>query len=190
MINTLATLYAQPRSIITTRDIALLLRETNPDHLKSKIAYYVKTGALVRITQGVFAKNTNYQPRELAAKIYHPSYISFETALRDAGIIFQHYETIHLAGPFSKTIHLDGHNLEFHKLKNEILYNPEGILSKNNYHIASPERAFLDTLYLHKDFYFDNLNFIDWNRCFELVGLYGNKQLVKRLKQYQKTYAQ
>ena len=32
------------------------------------------------------------------------------------------------------------------------------IVCKDNVNIATPERAFLDILYLNKDFYFDNLN--------------------------------
>jgi len=70
------------------------LAENNPDNLKAKIAYYVKQGVLIRLTRGVFAKNKDYNPKELATSIYTPSYISFETVLREAGVIFQHYDTI------------------------------------------------------------------------------------------------
>jgi len=74
-------------------------------------------------------------------------------------------------------------------LKDNVLYNGLGVKKEGGYSIATPERAFLDTIYLSPKFYFDNLRSINWESCFELVKIYGNKQLVKRLKNYQK-YAQ
>lgn len=184
--NLIAKLYQSPNTIFTIKALALVWSETNANNLKSKIAYYVKQGALIRLTRGVFAKNKEYNHKELANSIYAPSYISFETALREAGIIFQHYETIFVAAPWPKTLTIDQTTITFRKLKESLLFNPEGIIYKDNYCIASPERAFLDMIYLFPEYYFDNLRPIDWERCFELVRIYDNKQLIKRLKQYQK----
>lgn len=189
MDNLIAKLYQSPKTVLTNKDLALIWQETNKNNLKSKIAYYVKRGALIRLTRGVFAKDGDYSQRELAASIYTPSYISFETALRDAGIIFQHYDTIFVAGPFSKTNKIDNQKITFRKLKAELLYNPSGVIFKDNYSIAVPERAFLDMVYLFPEYYFDNLNSIDWDKCFELAAIYKNKQMIKRLKKYQKNYA-
>lgn len=189
MDNLVAKLYQSPKTVLTNKDLALIWNEIDKDHLKSKIAYYVKRGALIRLTRGVFAKNKDYSPRELAASIYTPSYVSFETALRDAGIIFQHYDTIFAAGPFSKTNKIDNQKITFRKLKAELLYNPSGVIFKDSYSIAIPERAFLDMIYLFPKYYFDNLNSINWDKCFELVVMYKNKQMIKRLKKYQKNYA-
>lgn len=85
---------------------------------------------------------------------------------------------------------IDKTSITFRKLKDIVLYNSAGIDKKESYSIASPERAFLDIIYLFPDYYFDNLRSINWEKCFELVPLYHNQQLVKRLKKYQKTYAQ
>lgn len=189
MDNLIAKLYQSPKTILTNKDLALIWQETNKNNLKSKITYYVKRGALTRLTRGVFAKDKNYNPRELAASIYTPSYISFETVLRDAGIIFQYYDTIFAAGPFSKTMKVDGCAIAFRKLKDELLFNPIGVLFKDNYNVATPERAFLDMIYLFPKYYFDNLNSINWDKCFELAMMYKNKQMIKRLKKYQKNYA-
>ncbi|MCG2695787.1 hypothetical protein L6248_02550 [Candidatus Parcubacteria bacterium] len=38
----------------------------NKNNLKSKIAYYVKKGMLLRLRRGVFAKDEKYNPKELA----------------------------------------------------------------------------------------------------------------------------
>ena len=90
----IAKLYQSPKTILTTKDLALLWEETNSINLKSKIGYYAKQGALIRRTRGVFAKDKNYNPKELATSIYAPSYISFETVLREAGMIFQRLKTL------------------------------------------------------------------------------------------------
>lgn len=190
MDNLIAKIFQIKKTIFTNKDLALIWQEKNQNNLKAKIAYYVKTGALIRLTRGVFAKDKNYNPRELAASIYTPSYVSFETVLRETGIIFQHYETIFIAGPFSKSVVLDKHTFTFRKLKNSVLYNTLGVINQETYSFASPERAFLDTIYLFPEYYFDNLKSMDWPRCFELVEIYNNKEMVKRLKKYQKNYAQ
>src|SRR3989344_6306326 len=92
--NLIAKLYESPKTILTIKDIALIWEETNTVNLFSKIKYYAKQGSLIRLSRGVFAKNKDYDVKELATSIYTPSYISFETVLREAGVIFQHYEAI------------------------------------------------------------------------------------------------
>ena len=187
--NLIAKLYASSKTILTTKDIALIWGETNTVNLLSKIKYYAKQGSLIRLTRGVFAKNNEYEVKELATSIYTPSYVSFETVLREAGIIFQHHDTVFVAGPYPTTKKIGGHAITFRKLKDGILYNNLGVKQEKNYSIATPERAFLDTIYLSPKFYFDNLHSINWDLCAELVKIYDNKQLVKRLATYQK-YAQ
>jgi len=187
--NLIAKLYQSPKTILTTKDIALIWEETNTVNLLSKIKYYAKQGSLIRLTRGVFAKDKNYNPKELATSIYTPSYISFETVLREAGIIFQHHDSIFVAGPYPATKKIGDHTITFRKLKDSVLYSALGVKHEKNYSIATPERAFLDTIYLSPKFYFDNLRSINWEQCFELAKIYDNKQLIKRLAAYQK-YAQ
>lgn len=187
--NLIAKLYESPKTILTTKDIALIWKETNKVNLLSKIKYYAKQGSLIRLTRGVFAKSNEYDIKELATSIYTPSYISFETVLREAGFIFQHQEAVFAAGPYPITKKIGGHLIIFRKLKDSILYNGLGVKQEKNYSIATPERAFLDTIYLSPKFYFDNLRSINWETCFELAKIYDNKQLIKRLAAYQK-YAQ
>jgi len=187
--NLIAKLYESQKTVLTIKDIALIWEETNTVNLLSKIKYYAKQGSLIRLTRGVFAKNKNYNPKELATSLYTPSYISFETVLREAGIIFQHHDSIFVAGPYSITKKIDNQVITFRKLKNSVLYSALGVKNEKNYSIATPERAFLDIIYLSPKFYFDNLRSIDWEACFELVKIYNNKQLIKRVAQYRKNYA-
>lgn len=189
MDNLIIKLYQSPKNIFTTKDLSLIWQETNSNNLKSKIAYYVNRGALTRLSRGIFTKEKNYDVLELATNIYIPAYISFETVLREAGIIFQHYETTFVAGSLSKSITVNNHQITFRKLKAALLYNPCGIINKSQYSVATPERAFLDTIYLFPKFYFDNLKLINWEKCFEMVNIYQNQELIKRLKEYNKNYA-
>lgn len=189
MDSLIAKLYQSPKTILTNKDLALIWQIDNKESLYSKISYYVKQKALIRITRGIFAKDKNFDVKELAVSIYTPSYISFETVLQETGVVFQYYETIFVAGSYSFIKKINKTVFTFRKLKEEALFNPIGIINKDNYSIASKERALLDTLYLFPNYYFDNLESIDWKRCDEIVKAYNNKQLVKRLNKYQKKYA-
>jgi predicted transcriptional regulator of viral defense system len=190
MDSLITKLYKAPKTVLTSKDLALLWGETNKTRLKDKIAYYVKQGALKRLTRGVFAKSDAYDTKELATSLYTPSYVSFETVLREAGMIFQHYDTVFVAGPWTKTVRVGKDSMSFRKLKDAVLFNAAGVVNKGSYSIATPERAFLDMIYLFPEYFFDNLSSLDWEKCFTLVSIYGNKQLVKRLTSYQKKYAQ
>lgn len=183
--NLIAKIYESPKTILTTKDIALIWEETNTINLISKIKYYANEGSLIRLTRGVFSKNKAYEVKELATSIYTPSYVSFETVLREAGIIFQHHDSIFVAGPYPMVKKIDGKIITFRKLKDVVLYNALGIKNEKNYSIATPERAFLDTIYLFPKFYFDNLRSINWEQCVELAKIYDNKQLIKRVARYQ-----
>lgn len=190
MDNLITKLYQFSKTILTNKDLALIWKETNKNNLKAKTAYYVKQGALVRLTRGVFTKDANYNAKELATSVYTPSYISFETVLREAGIIFQHYDVIFVASPWSLTKKIDKYTFTFRRLKDSVLYNPAGIKNEDNFSIATSERAFLDMIYLFPKYYFDNLKSINWELCAELVKIYDNRQLVKRFNKYRKQYAQ
>lgn len=182
-------LYASPKTVLTTKDIALLWRENDFNNLKAKISYYVRRGVLIRLRRGVFAKDKNYDVRELGTSIYTPSYVSFETALLEAGIIFQYYETTFIASKISKTLSVSGRNFTYRQIKNDVLLDPSGITAKDGYSIASPERAFLDMIYLFPNYYFDNLRGLDWGACADMAAIYKNKKLEKRLLEYKKSYA-
>lgn len=101
-------------------------------------------------------------------------------------MVFQYHPEINLISYLRREIIIDGQVYKLHKISSEISTNPQGIIHKNNYAIASTERALLDTIYLIPNAYFDNLDPIDWEKCFELSEIYQNKSLVKRLNQYYK----
>jgi hypothetical protein len=52
----------------------------------------------------------------------------------------------------------------------------------NSVCMASPERAFLDMLYLEPDFYFDAPHILNKERVENLLPLYQSKALKKRVR--------
>lgn len=171
------------QTIFSFSEIAVLLNINKISTLKSKIHYHIKQGDIYHIRRGLYAKDKNYDPLELATKIYTPSYISFETALRSSGIIYQHYKSIFVTSYLARTIECDGRTYIYKAIKS-ILNNSAGIQKEKNYSIAGPERAFLDTIYLHKEYHFDNLNPLNWDMVYELAPIYKNISMEKRITKY------
>lgn len=166
-----------------------MIGETNFDNLKSKINRLVKKGVLISLKKGLYAKSTSYEILEAANKIYTPSYISLETTLQRNGVTFQDYShTIFVISYQSRDVKLNDYTISFRKIKDEILNNHEGILNEDGYSIASTERAFLDRIYLSGNQHFDNLDIIDWEKAKELVKIYNNKTMERRLKSYVDDY--
>lgn len=174
-------LYQAKTTVFTIDEIALFLRETNRQLLKSKLNYYAKKGVIKNIRKGIYVK-PDYNPFELATKIYTPSYISLETVLEKEGVIFQRYKTIFVISYLTRKIEVDQNEIQFRRIKEEILLNQAEVLQKANYSIASKERAFLDALYLYKDCYFDNLDGLDRKKVFSLLKIYQSKKLTQRVK--------
>lgn len=171
------------KTVFTFKEILLASGETNPALLRRRISYYVKKGELYAIRRGLYAKDKNYDRLELATKIYTPSYISFETVLGQAGMTFQYYERIFVASYLTRDIVADNQVFAYKKIKDIILTNSAGIETRDNYSIASPERAFLDRIYLFRNYYFDNLSFLNWDKVFELLPAYGNKRMEKEVRE-------
>ena len=171
-------------TVFTFKEISLIWQETNSDLIKRRINYYVKTGKLYQLRRGVYAKDKNYDKLELATKIYTPSYVSFETVLAQVGVIFQYYRQIFVASYLSREITIDDQAYSYKKIKDTVLTNSLGIETKENYSIASPERAFLDILYLYKDYHFDNLAPLDWEKIYKILPIYGKKIMEKKVKKY------
>ena len=109
------------------------------------------------IRRGIYAKD-NYSPEELACKIYTPAYISLEYVLQKSGIVFQ-YDQITNVCYLNRIIFVNGHELKYRKIKNDILYNTTGMMTDDNgITIATAERAFLDLLYLSNAIYLDSVH--------------------------------
>jgi len=172
------------KTVFSTKDVALLWAEEREFKVSGRLNKYVKAGKLIRVHRGLYAKDKNYYKFELATKIYTPSYISFETVLAKAGIVFQFYSQIFVASYVKREISADEQIYSYKRIKDLILTDRIGLEAKDNYHIASPERAFLDIVYLNKDYHFDNLSPLNWEKVFEILPIYKNKRMEKNIKIY------
>lgn len=172
------------KTVFSFKDIVLLWRGAGTNAARVRINYYIKNGDLYRIRQGLYAKDKNYDKLELATRIFTPSYISFETVLGQAGITFQYYSQIFIASYLTRELTVDNQVYSFRKIKDIVLTDKIGINNAGEYLTASKERAFLDTIYINKDYHFDNLSPLDWDKVFEMLAIYNNKRMARKVKEF------
>lgn len=184
----LKSILLSDKTIFSTKDIALLWGEEITPKTKVRLNYYVKRNELYRIRRGFYARDKNYNKLELATRIYIPSYISFETVLVRKGSIFQYYDSIFIASYITREITVENQVYSYRKLKDNILTNTLGIEIINQMSIATLERAFLDILYVYNDYYFDNLRGLNWEKVFEILPIYGNKRMTKKVNSHYREF--
>jgi hypothetical protein len=184
----LEILLRSPRTVFSNKDAALLWGEENEQTVAGRLKKYARAGKLIRVHRGVYAKDPHYDRLELATRIYTPSYISFETVLTRAGINFQYYNNIFVATYVTREIEVDGNKISFVRIKDYVLSNTSGIVHKDGISMATKERAFLDRIYISKDYYFDNLNVLDFDKVFEILPIYHNQRMEKKVKVFFEHY--
>lgn len=174
-------IFKSSRSVFRLRDMAVLLDVADADNLKASVHYYAKKGVLRNIRRGVYVKD-EYSVEELACRLYTPSYLSLETVLARAGIIFQYTSAVTAVSYLSRAISVDGHEIHYQKIKDFVLVDNGGIRKEGNVNVAIAERAFLDRLYLSKNYSFDNPGLLDRQRVEQLLPLYRCKALENRVR--------
>jgi hypothetical protein len=167
-------IYRDSRTVFRINDIALLLSCAD-NLLYQKLNYFVKQGKLLNLRRGIYAKQ-GYRPEELACILYTPTYISLEYVFQRNSINFQFDSAITNITYQNREIEVDNKIIRYRQIKREILVNPAGILlNQNNINIATPERAFLDQIYLNKNSYFDNLNSLKIDKINKLLPVYNSQ---------------
>jgi predicted transcriptional regulator of viral defense system len=184
----LEVLLRSPKTVFSTQDAALLWGEEKESTINVRLNKYVRAGKLIRVRRGLYVKDKNYDRFELATRIYTPSYISFETVLTREGINFQYYGNIFVASYINREITIGEQKIIFVRTKDYVLSNTVGIEHKDGHAIATRERAFLDRIYVSKDYHFDNLASLNWDKVFEILPIYHNKRLDKKVKEYFKAH--
>lgn len=175
-------LYSDRKTVFTLQEIAMLVDETDFNKLKQRINYYVRANKLKNPRRSIYTKK-EYSVEELACKIFKPAYISLEYVLRKAGILYQYSSQITAISYLSRTINIGKNEFVYRKIKNELLYNTTGIvMSDNGISHASPARAFLDTLYLNKEYYFDVLERLDKEEVNKILPVYQSGRLTKQVQ--------
>lgn len=184
----LEILLRSPKTIFSVKDVALLWSEEREQRVSLRLNKYVKSGKLIRLRRGIYAKDENYNRFELATRIYTPAYVSFETVLTRSGINFQKYDTIFVASYVTRDLEVKGQKISFVRMKDYVLSNILGIEHQDGVALATKERAFLDRIYVSQDYHFDNLTVLDWDKVFEILPIYHNKRMEKRVKVYFQHY--
>lgn len=174
-------IFKSSRTVFRVRDVAMLTGMQDADNLKSALSYYAGKGVLRNIRRGIYVKE-EYSAEEMACRIYSPSYISLETVLARAGIVFQYTSAITVVSYLTRTIEADGREVAYQKIKDSVLVEGKGVTREGEVSIAIPERAFLDRLYLSKNYYFDNLDLLDKETVEGLLPVYKCKALEKRAR--------
>jgi hypothetical protein len=177
----LLDLYKDKASVFTMKGIAMAYGQgLDRDTVKIRMLGYVRKGEILNPRKGIYAK-PGYDEKELSCLLYTPSYISLEYVLQRAGIVFQYNDEITSVGNLSRSVEIDGKVYRYRKIKGEILIDTAGIICEGNVNIASPERAFLDTLYLDSNYYFDNPSSLDKQKVLALLPIYNSKTLEQRV---------
>ncbi|MBM4278930.1 MAG: hypothetical protein FJ130_13790 [Deltaproteobacteria bacterium] len=138
---------------------------------------WVAGGVIERVAQGIYLPMGSLISMEtLAAQIYLPNYLSFESALSGYGILNLIPYTITFATPRkTKKFLLRKQQVEFRQITRDLFF---GFEMKNGIYIASPEKAFLDEVYL--------LSRGKVTLDFDEVDI--KKLSIKRLKNYSKSF--
>ena len=174
----LSKLVVSKKTVFTVEDLSKIFEISNRGYLKVLLLRVLKRKEILRIKRGVYAYSKEYNRFELANKLKRPSYVSFERVLYENGVIFQDMSnTITSISNNSYSETIDAVNFQYFKIKNEILYNPVGVLEVHGVRIASIERAICDTIYLSKKYYFDNLNNVHLDKLKSLSRIYNKRTM-------------
>jgi len=179
--NIILTIGESPRTVFSSKSMSLMLNTKRDMSLTKRLNYYVKKGFLLNPRKGIYTKR-KFNPEELAGQVFVPSYLSLEYVLQKAGIIFQYDSAITSVSYLSREIEMAGQTYRYRQIKDDILYNTEGIVNSDNINIAIPERAILDMMYLSPEFYFDNLTGVSKKLIVKLLPIYKSQRLNERVE--------
>lgn len=145
------------------------------------VKYYKKTGRLIQIRSGLYAKSANYSPLEVAQKVIPLSFVTGLTALNQYGMSFQYYDYLECSALTSRRLQVDNLNLIYHKLPSIIFFNPMGLEQKVGYVIASPERAVCETLLFYPGVGIEKVEKLDKDQLLRVANIYQNTRLMNRI---------
>ena len=135
------------------------VRAVCPRFDRGNLGHWVKKGYLVRLRQDWYAFADLLQvpefSRYIAQKIYAPSYISLHSALSYYGIIPEAVTRITCVSA-NRTAHYENAfgEYSYQTIKPELFfgYEPRVLPQGYSYHLALPEKALLDLLYLYPQY--------------------------------------
>lgn len=186
-LNLLNTLQQINKPFFSLADLVNIV-DINRASLKVQLNRLTKKALLIRLSKGFYIlPNRLDQLPVIANQLYYPSYLSFESALSQYGIINQSPYTITFAtSRRSKKTILADKKVEYRQLKDKLFI---GFNKVGNLFIATPEKALLDQIYLvsrgRATLSFDevNLSSVDIKKLKELSIIFpkSTKKLLNHL---------
>lgn len=182
-INILETILSSQRTVFTLQSLMMLTECSDTKKLTKSLHYYAQSGKILNPRKGIYTK-LKYDEQEMACSLFRPSYISLEYVLGRAGVVFQWDDTITSVSYLSREVEVDGKPYRFRIINPEIWAGMEGVEQHGSVAIASPEKAFLDMVYLSAgNCYFDNLHPLSIKKINELLPFFNSTILDKRVKE-------
>lgn len=122
-------------------------------HIKAKIARELKAGNIFQVVKGIYETDKNTSGKYLAGVICGPSYLSFDYALHEYGLIPETVYNTFTSATFNKKKRKE-YKSQFGKflyrdIPNEVYPLEIKVITENGrtYQIATPEKALCDKLY-------------------------------------------
>lgn len=180
-MNVLEVILRSPRTVFNVQSLRMLTECEDSQKLTKSLHYYVKEGKIRNPRRGIYTK-ASYDEKEMACSLFRPAYISLEYVLQRAGVVFQYDDTVTCVSYLNRIVEIDNMAYQFRIINPELWIGTEGIEQQDNILIATPERAFLDMMYLSAgNCYFDNLHPLNKIKVKQLLPLYQSKVLTERV---------
>ena len=140
-------IYNASQKLLTTKNLRGILDIKKKRTFENVVKRLEEEGIIKKIERGKYVKvNSNYTDFGISQFIYNPSYISFETALNDHGLLEQFpYEITAVTTKKSVEKEFDGKSFSYLHMNKRLFigYQKEGL-----YLIALPEKAIFDQVYM------------------------------------------
>ena len=158
------------------------------ESLRVTVSRMIKSGKIKKLSKGYYClSGAILDLPKIAVEIYAPSYLSFEWALGQNGILSQKSYSLTLATTKrAKQTSLEETNIIYRHLQSNLFF---GYILKDEYLMAEPEKAFLDLAYLSLNGYakFDteemNLELLDKKKTREYLKKFNSKRLEKLIRE-------
>ena len=179
--NVLEVILSSPRTVFNVQSLRMLTECEDSQKLTKSLHYYVKEGKIHNPRRGIYTKAT-FDEKEMACSLFRPAYVSLEYVLQRSGIVFQYDDTVTCVSYLNRIVEIGDKAYQFRIINPELWIGMDGIEQQDNILIASPERAFLDMIYLSAgNCYFDNLHPLNKIKVKQLLPLYQSKVLTERV---------
>ena len=179
--NVLEVILSSPRTVFNVQSLRMLTECEDSQKLTKSLHYYVKEGKIRNPRRGIYTKAT-FDEKEMACSLFRPAYVSLEYVLQRSGIVFQYDDTVTCVSYLNRIVEIGDKAYQFRIINPELWIGMDGIEQQDNILIATPERAFLDMIYLSAgNCYFDNLHPLNKIKVKQLLPLYQSKVLTERV---------